>query len=164
KAHGMTSWTGCYGGLHVGLGGQRATFTTFQENIWGCGLLGGAQIGCNYQLGRFVVGLESEFWGSSMTTRLNYSGVTPEDTRITTANPWTAATSIRAGVAFDVFLVYLKGGIAWGAFSYNPTSNFAEDTARGSAINTGVLLGFGFENAFAPQWTAKVEIDALMFT
>ena len=38
---------------------------------WGAGVLLGAQIGCNYQLGRFVVGLESEAWGAFLKTQNN---------------------------------------------------------------------------------------------
>jgi outer membrane immunogenic protein len=161
RAHAAPGWTGCYGGLHLGLGAMKDTWTDETQSIWGFGLLAGAQVGCNYQLGRFVVGLESEFWGSSLKTQQDFAEFNFAE-KTTTANPWTFASSIRAGLTFDQTLVYLKGGVVWGSFSYEFTStNFAE---RGSAINTGVLFGLGFEHSFAPLWTVKVETDVVMFS
>src|SRR5688572_22458425 len=66
-------WTGCYVGVHGGggvIGGG------------GGGAIAGGQIGCNYQTGRLVFGLEAEgFWSSLEDTtgeaRRHYSAVQP---------------------------------------------------------------------------------------
>lgn len=179
KAARVSTWTGCYGGLHVGLGAMQDTWTATADAFfggkiapsaasnsssqWGAGFLAGVQGGCNYELGRFVVGLESEFWGSSLKAEKNFTDFVFAS-KISTANPWNFATSARAGVAFNDFLVYLKGGIVWGSFSYNQTTTSSTSTKTGSAINTGALLGLGLEYAFAPQWTAKVETDVIFFS
>ncbi len=161
KAAHISGWTGCYGGIHVGVGAMKDTWTDETQSLWGFGLIGGGQLGCNYQLGRFVIGLESEAWGSSLKVQRNFADP-GFASKTTTANPWDFATSARAGLAFDDSLVYLKGGIVWGGFSYEYTSIYSAQ--RGSAVNNGVLFGVGFEHAFAPQWTAKVEANVLMFS
>ncbi len=156
------TWTGCYGGVHVGLGGMQDSWSSDDgPTLWGYGFIGGGQLGCNYELGRFVVGIESEVWGSSLRSERNF---TTQNTAIktSTSNPWNFATSFRAGIAIDTFLIYLKGGIVWGAFNYNVTS--FNDAARSSAINTGVLLGLGLEHAVTPLWTMKAEGNVLLYT
>jgi hypothetical protein len=178
KAERPFSWSTCYGGIHLGVGATEDTFTSnfndieFQvagvqargQNYWGFGVLGGVQVGCNYQLGRFVVGLESEFWGSSLKAENNYADF-DFAAKTSAANPWTFASSARAGLTFDDFWVYLKGGIAWGSFSYSYTDNLnLLSAASGSAISTGALVGLGIEYAFAPLWTAKVETNAILFS
>jgi len=161
----VSNWTGCYGGVHVGVNAMQDTWTAALANgveFWAVGFLGGGQFGCNYQLGRFVVGLESEIWGSSIKSEKNFADFAI-GTKVSTANPWDSATSGRAGFAFDDVFVYLKGGVVVGGFSYKQTSTGGFASA-GSAVNTGALLGLGFEYAFAPLWTAKVETDVALFS
>ena len=50
------SWTGCYVGVHGGGGVMRDNWT--DEN--GSGGLAGGQVGCNYQDGNWVFGVEGE--------------------------------------------------------------------------------------------------------
>src|SRR2546430_16816788 len=60
------SWTGCYVGVHGGAGvlldqGFEARGAQFDRH--GIGGLAGGQIGCNYQTGMLVLGIEGEgFW------------------------------------------------------------------------------------------------------
>src|SRR5882757_10866510 len=63
------SWTGCYIGIHGGGGWQKSSFATEGEATSGVGVLGGAQVGCNLQVRQFVIGLEGEFWGSTLSDR-----------------------------------------------------------------------------------------------
>jgi outer membrane immunogenic protein len=59
----VASWTGCYVGVHAGGGLLVDTFITTADgradNNGGGGLAGG-QLGCNYQAGAIVLGLEGE--------------------------------------------------------------------------------------------------------
>ncbi len=57
------SWTGFYVGAHVGYGWNRLSGTgTFgSDSITAKGLLGGGQLGYNYQIGQFVIGAEGDF-------------------------------------------------------------------------------------------------------
>jgi outer membrane immunogenic protein len=168
KAERPFSWSTCYGGIHVGVGTTHDTWTAdpFLDGVgslsyWGFGVLGGVQGGCNYQVGHFVVGLESEFWGSSLKSENNFTSFGDSE-RLTASNPWTFATSIRAGLAIDQSFIYLKGGFAYGAFHYNFTSFDA--AAAGSAVNGGMLAGVGFEHAITREWSGKVEVNAIMFS
>jgi len=159
------SWTGCYVGAHAGVAAMQDSFTAegrSSNSPWGAGVLLGAQIGCNYQLGRFVVGLESEAWGAFLKTQNNLA-FDDFASKTTTTNPWNFATAARAGIAIDQFLIYMKGGVVWGSFHYNfsDTNGFAQS---GSAINTGFLLGLGFEYMLSRDWTLKVESDVILFT
>ena len=159
------SWTGCYVGAHAGVAAMQDSFTAegrSSNSPWGAGVLLGAQIGCNYQLGRFVVGLESEAWGAFLKTQNNLAFENFAQ-KATTTNPWNFATAARAGIAIDQFLIYMKGGVVWGSFRYNfsNTEGFAQS---GSAINTGFLLGLGFEYMLSRDWTLKVESDVILFT
>jgi outer membrane immunogenic protein len=161
KAEKSFTWTTCYVGVHLGIGAMKDTYTDQLENLWGFGVLGGGQSGCNYQIGRFVIGLESEGWFSSLKTHDNFATF-GDAGRFSTANPWSFATSARAGIAVDDSFIYLKGGVAWGSFHYQGQQfGFGQN---GTAINTGVLLGMGFEQRLSSQWSAKVEIDSVMFT
>jgi outer membrane immunogenic protein len=159
------NWTGCYVGAHAGVAAMQDSFTAegrSSTSPWGAGVLLGAQIGCNYQLGRFVVGLESEAWGAFLKTQNNLA-FDDFASKTTTTNPWNFATAARAGIAIDQFLIYMKGGVVWGSFRYNfsDTDGFAQS---GSAINTGFLLGLGFEYMLSRDWTLKVESDVILFT
>ncbi len=157
------NWSGCYIGVHGGGGWQTSSFTTEEGVFSGVGVLGGAQAGCDLQLRQFVIGIEGEFWGSSLYDRSYNSftngGFSSNDRR--SRNPWDGAVSVRAGVAFDRTLIYGKLGVVLGQFDYtlNDTSTNFSDTESGNALFTGVLLGVGFEYALTDNWTAKLEYN-----
>src|SRR5262245_24939678 len=164
-AYAAFSWTGCYVGAHAGVAAMQDSFTGDGESSrspWGAGVLLGGQIGCNYQLGRFVVGLESEAWGAFLKTQNNFAD-TGFASKTTTTNPWTFATAARAGIAVDQFLIYMKAGVAWGSFNHN-YSDTNGNAQSSSAISTGFLWGLGFEYILSRDWTLKVESDVILFT
>ena len=58
------SWTGCYVGIHAG-GGVETDPNFDQPGVFGTGAIAGGQVGCNYQTGMLVFGIEGEgFWSS----------------------------------------------------------------------------------------------------
>src|SRR4051812_49846387 len=72
------NWTGCYIGIHGGGGATRSDFTDSfvvrkgdsGSTSWGNGGLAGGQIGCNYQTGVLVFGVEGEgYWSGMKATR-----------------------------------------------------------------------------------------------
>src|SRR5690242_1777634 len=155
------NWTGCYIGAHGGGGALSDTFVneSFKGNsnfLHGGGGFAGGQIGCNYQNGVMVFGLEGEAWSGvksvSHLTELGFS----ED--FTDRNRWSADVAVRAGVAFDRALLYGKAGVAEGSFAFAQTDDF-NVFEKSAATLTGVLLGVGLEYGFAPNWSAKVEYD-----
>jgi outer membrane immunogenic protein len=154
------SWTGCYIGVHAGGGWQVSSYTTQGGGDSGVGVLGGAQAGCNSQWRQFVIGVEGEFWGSSLYDRRYFQeGTFTFDAY--SRNRWDAAISVRSGVAIERAFIYGKLGAVWGKFDYSTDRSFSNgsDTERGDAIFTGVLIGVGFEYALTDNWTTKFEYN-----
>lgn len=159
------SWTGCYIGANAGGGIQYDTWT--YEH--GAGAIVGGQIGCNYQTGMLVLGIEGEGDWSGLQSQ--YSENDPPDNGYTAnetaKNRWDADIAARFGVAFDRALVYGKAGVVWGRFDFNTTDgynnapNYYQYSA--SATLSGILIGLGLEYAFMPNWTTKFEVDYLGF-
>ena len=82
----------------------------------------------------------------------------------TTKNNWDFDVAARFGLAYGQALLYSKVGAAWGNFTFSDTysGNYCAPTCyseSGSATLPGVLLGLGFEYAFLPNWTAKLEYN-----
>jgi outer membrane immunogenic protein len=130
------------------------------------GVVGGAQVGYNFQFNQFVIGAETDFQGTSLSGGGNNSPLTLFPAlynnssnnyyltpigAITGANislPWFGTVRGRAGyLVTPTFLVYGTAGFAYGgvdAFGYNNT-------------RTGWTAGGGVEWLFAPHWSAKLE-------
>ncbi len=146
------TWTGFYGGVNAGWGwrsdddesvvlGGAVPGTLFFENGDDGGFVGGAQIGYNYQIGSFVVGLEADIqWAdtdSGENVRFVPAGVPGTfipgefDNNL---SDWFGTVRARVGVAFDRVLIYGTGGLA-----------YTDD-------NTGWALGGGVEWALPVNW------------
>jgi outer membrane immunogenic protein len=149
----LYNWTGCYVGVHAGGG-------TLNDHWIGAidgGGLAGGQLGCNYQSGAAVVGIEGEgFWSSLASTASRSQPGFSES--FSGRNRWDVDVALRAGVAIDRALIYHKVGVVRGSFDRSfIESDGGFERSRGSA--TGLLLGTGFEYALAGNWTAKLEYD-----
>jgi outer membrane immunogenic protein len=177
----LFSWTGCHIGLNVGghVGRDRITTTTTTANFVAgaaaqydattpttlspTGFIGGGQLGCDYQAGAFVVGLEGD--GQGLTGNASRSltiGPGPAAGGIVqnqTKNSWLSTVRGRAGVAFDRVLVYATGGAAFGGLRTTDslTAGGATTTVNTTANRVGWTVGGGVEWAFAFNWTARVE-------
>src|SRR5262249_30939712 len=152
------SWSGCYVGGQVGAGGLQGGYTgagnptitplsggaqSLPVHQWGIRAIFGGYIGCNYQMGLLVVGVEADAWWSSMKVQSNTSqfGLGANVVNASTTNPFTGDVAGRLGVAFGEYLMYTKAGVAFGSFRYNLTTNFG--TAQsGNAASAGFLGGF----------------------
>jgi outer membrane immunogenic protein len=169
------SWTGCYVGAHIG-GGSLSTngvgldneggFPTNNSgtNHTGRGGVAGGQLGCNYQDGNWVFGLEGEGYWSGIKANVNRTfGVgDSEGATIKNSNDFTFAA--RAGITFDRTLLYAKGGWAWGNYKVNlvetccgPTPDVFSNNQSGYL--DGFLVGLGIEHALTRNWTVKLEYD-----
>lgn len=175
------SWTGFYAGAHAGGGvlfdaGWIPGPQAIPLDRHGIGALAGGQVGANYQVDRFVLGVEAEGFWSDLHNRINLFSQVPglANTAYGTAsvrNRWDFDIAARFGVTFDRALVYGKAGWVWGRFDWN-YNNTAEPfnpavplvySENGSANLDGLLIGLGLEYAFADNWTAKFEYDYLGF-
>lgn len=165
-------WTGCYVGAHAGAGvlhDQGFQNVGLAGDRHGTGGLAGGQLGCNYQTGMLVLGIEGEGFWSGM--RVNVDQFGSGNTVLlnqTIKNKWDYDVAARIGIAFDRALVYGKAGWVAAGFDWNASeSNFCgigcSNTTRGSATLDGLLIGLGLEYAFTNNWTTKFEYDYLGF-
>jgi outer membrane immunogenic protein len=156
------NWTGCYAGVHVGGGWESSSWAGVGPS--GAGVVGGAQAGCNLQIRQFVIGVEGEFSGSSLSDHVSDSGG-GFGSQSNARNIWDGAISVRSGFAFDRAFVYGKVGAIVGKFEYDRSSfgPGSSQTGNGSKIFPGVLMGVGFEYALTDNWTTKFEYNYIDF-
>ena len=175
------NWTGIYvGGYAGGAFGSDAkaqdngggAFTSWNDghgHSWRYDLsssfIGGAQVGYNFQISSIVVGLENEV-GYISQTGSRADPVSPNgDTKSSTeVGRWFDVLGGRVGVAFDRWLVYAKGGVA-----FTRVSSKVVDSCITGLCGTGAVRasgsesvvtgagGGGAEYAITNNWTYKVE-------
>jgi opacity protein-like surface antigen len=157
------NWTGIYIGGQLGgawtSGSWADPFSGLGTTSSATGIIGGGQIGANYQLGSsFVLGVEGDFTVMS----LNNSATDASGFVNTTNLKWTSTITGRAGFAVNCVLVYGKGGVAFIGEKdtvVDPSSN----TASAATERTGWTVGGGIEYAMDSHWLARVEYDYLAF-
>jgi outer membrane immunogenic protein len=133
------TWTGFYVGVNAGYGWSDDDFDSvaLADDDNDGGFIGGAQVGYNYQIGSFVVGLEGDIQYADFGREGAFvvGGVTYDVDN----SDWFGTARARAGVAFGQALIYATGGFA-----------FADDA-------TGWTVGGGVEYAFTNNLSAKIE-------
>ncbi len=131
------------------------------------GLAGGAQIGYNYQISSFVVGVEADidFLNGSQSRSITspYHGSIPPfvfTLSDTAKENWLSTVRARAGVSLDRILLYVTGGAAFS--DVTSTHGFVDFATPFTAVNApsdrvGWTLGGGIENAINNNWTWRFE-------
>jgi outer membrane immunogenic protein len=153
------SWTGFYLGVNGGYGWSRfdGSGTFGSGSTTGKGWLGGATVGYNYQMGRFVLGIEGEFdWADVKHEESLFAGT------LSLKNDYFITAAPRLGYAFDRALVYGKVGAAWTRDKWSANDGLG-GTASASNNRSGWMLGAGLEYALSQNLSAKIEYDYLMF-
>jgi outer membrane immunogenic protein len=170
------SWTGFYIGGNIGGAWARhdVTDSIFGVNFDNGGnngvFIGGGQLGFNYQINNFVLGVEGDFdWGANNNNSGN--GVFVPGLRqtigVTSNDTWIATAAARFGVAVDRVLFYGKAGGGWvgnNGFTVTNVTTGASITGSNSNTASGWLVGAGIEWAFANNWSVKFEYDYLGLT
>ena len=168
------SWTGFYIGANLGAGWNHGNVMDSGFGVnWGLNnsttFVGGAQVGGNYQIGSFVLGVEGDFdWfannnnsGGGVTTTLP-GGVGATTLQGSSNGRWLTTLTGRAGFALDRVLFYAKGGGAWvgsNNFTLSNVPTGATVSFGNSNTNTGWTAGAGVEWAFWENVTARLEYD-----
>ena len=182
-----SAWTGCYFGGNVGGGwgehtGNRGVINSgngtlnagigvpAELDIRSSGVIGGGQVGCNYQTGQIVFGIETDIQGSGITGNSTIFFPSPNGgiTDATTANgeeriDWFGTVRARIGFTpMGDLLLYGTGGLAYGGVKSSATLVLTPPTDGNyagamSETRTGWTAGFGGEYAFARNWTVKLE-------
>lgn len=151
-----SDWQGIYAGLHGGYGWGDTDTSCFWNQPGGgifaaandCaplgsynteGVLAGAQIGYNWELAGFLVGLEGDISFSAVEGDAFFGAKSASSDL-----DWLSTLRARAGVlATNDILIYGTGGVAWG--DWNETFNPIGTRNSWSDIRTGWTGGGGVE-------------------
>jgi len=152
------TWTGFYVGANLGGGWASSTlsdsFTGASIGTSSSGIVGGGQLGYNYQIGNFVLGAEGTFDGTSLKASSTVGALQGS------ANTnWMTTVAARFGIAANNWLFYGKAGGGWANNSATLTNLNNGFQVSSSNTNGGWLVGGGLEYAFAPQWSTKLEYN-----
>jgi outer membrane immunogenic protein len=163
------SWTGFYLGVNIGGAWSTGTIT---DTVTGAslsgnndGFIGGGQVGFNYQISNWVLGAEWDFDGTTLRRTSDAVSTAFGTLQASVNTDWISTLTGRVGLAVDRgFLVdrslfYVKGGGAWVQNSATLTDITTGASASGSNTNDGWTVGGGWEWAFAPNWSTKIEYD-----
>lgn len=142
------NWTGFYAGVNVGgvFGNSEhvnVPLALGHGQLDPNGVLLGGQIGYNYQINQFVLGVEGDL---GWTNAKDNNAITETKAR------WLGTARARVGVAFDTVMPYLTGGFAFGNIRAQEVGFPAA-----SKTMTGWTVGGGIEAALWSNWTAKAE-------
>jgi outer membrane immunogenic protein len=176
-------WTGWYIGVNIGGSFGTATQTgsfppaPIPGTPFGSassdfdGVIGGAQIGYNWQTGNWVLGIEadiqatSEQGSSSLTGTgspigINFLGPVTGTLNITEKLDWLGTVRGRLGVLGGPnWLFYGTGGLAYGGLDTDTTLTVGALSVVNNFNTTraGWTAGAGIEGWFGQNWTAKLE-------
>jgi outer membrane immunogenic protein len=172
-------WTGIYVGGHIG-GGilvdsvNQNGFSTAPTainligsgNLRPAGVIGGAQVGANYEFVPWVVGVEGSWTDSAIdgNTLIGTTNAALPQERFTSQAQWFAAVTGRVGYAANDWLFYAKAGGAWMNVKY------AEDILTPGGVTnvpnqvltdnrTGFTVGAGIEVGLVENLSGKIEYD-----
>jgi outer membrane immunogenic protein len=178
----VANWSGLYIGGNFGYGwGDGKTslsplptpaifddlgLTTFNTDPKG--VIGGAQVGYNWQTDSIITGVEADFQGSGikgsvpLATFVDPSGHVPGEFAASSQKlAWFGTVRGRLGVAVTPnFLLYATGGLAYGQIDASANTHFVSPfnfPASVSRTNVGWTAGAGAEWMFARNWSAKLE-------
>jgi high affinity Mn2+ porin len=174
-ATGKTNWTATEaGGPAPTLNGSINLFNSFDAFEGTGSYFIGLQAGYNYMLpSRFVLGVEADFAAPNTLagTQTISSALIGQASYSDTVLDFGTARG-RIGYAFDHWLLYGTGGVAW-TYDKLTRTQLAGMPAGGSAdVGTteaallwrwGWAAGAGIEVPIAPNWTAKAEYLAMEF-
>jgi outer membrane immunogenic protein len=168
------SWTGCYVGGHgggvwinkdysltsvgtpwFGVNFPAAVdFGSHDASSW----IAGGQVGCNYQVGNVVFGIQGDYaWTDATASHID--PIVALTTLQSTTNALGSVTA-RIGYAWDRFLGYVKAGGAWESDDYSWfVTAIPGLVTTASETRSGWTVGVGAEYAFTDWFTAFAEYN-----
>jgi outer membrane immunogenic protein len=163
------SWTGCYLGGNVGYGwaptkwnGNGIEFDSQTAD----GVVGGGQIGCDYQTGQWVFGIQAMFDGSDMKgdSHRFVEALGPNVFDQTRVSSFATLTGRIGYTLQPITLLYVKGGAAWVRDKHDecclpPTPPTLLDDGFANVTRVGWTVGIGLEHMFQPNWSVFFEYD-----
>jgi outer membrane immunogenic protein len=186
------SWSGCYFGGFVGYGwgnsqhrsvdprqfpGFDGIVTDVSESDFArvgditpsfdmSGALGGFNVGCQYQFGWWLIGIEGDAAATNKDGQAfnNFLGLDTATSPIDrffvsqTTERWIATARLRLGWAADKWLFFVTGGGAWSGVEVTVWDSLAPVvSAHHKKTLTGWTVGAGWEYALGYGWSWKSE-------
>jgi len=175
-------WTGVYFGGQVGGGMLQDTVTATATVVETTGtqtryspfsVVGGGQVGLNFEMTPLVVGFEADWLASNISGSQNAPSIVAGAVRSTSSPHWYAMATGRIGYAADDMLFYAKGGAAFMNVKYDAALLAAPGgvvppgavTSISSLTDNraGFTVGAGFEYALNEALSLRGEYDFLDF-
>jgi outer membrane immunogenic protein len=181
-------WTGFYIGGNIGYSWGRSSDTSTLTNSAGTvlfasadktnldGVVGGGQIGYNWQVQNWVWGLEADIQGTDEKGSRAFicpAGIctpnVPGNLALAILGPavplalsqkidWFGTVRGRAGILVDPkVLLYATGGLAYGAVNTSEAIGVVPVWFSNTTTNVGWTVGAGVEGVIGGNWTAKLE-------
>ncbi len=167
----IADWTGLYLGAHLGGAWGDSDWFDLKAGDIGShypdGIVGGGQLGYNFQNGPWVWGPQASFSGSTLSGRhldaVFQSGPAPEYDR--DSIDFLGTLTGRVGYAVGPVLLYAQGGaaVAHARYSLVGFSSPGLEFAVGDSTKWGWTGGAGAQYTFAPRWSGFIEYDYLSF-
>jgi outer membrane immunogenic protein len=158
------TWSGLYIGAQVGYAWGSDPIdevdTVFDHNAFfndkPNGVIGGAHLGYNLQIGQWVAGLEGSVDGTSLHGTRTSAG--PLVVTMSTRPDVQGSIRGRVGVAFDRVLIYGTGGAAFSGITNNYSLGFPFFLSESDTkTRTGWTVGGGLEYAVTNNWSIRAE-------
>jgi outer membrane immunogenic protein len=161
------SWAGLYLGGQVGYGmdsvrwrnlGTSPFFSPLNSltHDHGSGVIGGGQVGYNFQFNRIVFGIEGSVSAANFD-RTFASPYFPATDVWSSKVTWLSTATGRIGYGFDSWLPYIKGGLAVANIDTSIANNAVGAFSQSSAVHYGWTLGGGVEFKIAPKFSLGLE-------
>jgi outer membrane immunogenic protein len=184
-------WTGFYIGGNVGYSWGKSSDTSTLTNGPGTvffgsagssnldGVVGGGQIGYNWQMQNWVWGLEADIQGTGeegsrvftcglgsgfcqrpVFTTGQFGALPLQQIPVALSQKidWFGTVRGRAGVLLTPkVLTYVTGGLAYGEVNTSETIGTGPAGFASTATNLGWTVGVGVEGAIGGNWTARLE-------
>jgi opacity protein-like surface antigen len=172
------NWTGLYVGIQAGgaWGTERSTnitgTTSVPPGFVGAatdlsGALGGVYGGYNYQVNRYLVGIDGDFsWSGVTGTSTDIGPLNGHSLNHTDQMDWITSVTGRLGYTSDNWLLFAKGGWAWAKWAADTTNTLGAaffGASISSTIRDGWTVGAGVEYGFTSQVSLKLEYDYVGF-
>jgi outer membrane immunogenic protein len=181
------TWTGVYLGFNGGWGwtnsnntnlgftspgGAFIPFTVATGNNNADSPVFGGQVGYNYQIGSWVLGVEGDVDGANIQANQNVfipagGGFVGGSGFLNERQTWLASIRGRVGYTWGPGMIYVTGGGAWtGIEATGGATLLSGETGTFTANSTqsGYVAGAGYEWMIAPNWSLRGEYLYYGFT
>jgi outer membrane immunogenic protein len=156
------TWTGLYMGVQIGYAWGNDPIDVADVgvpdgffDIRPTGVIGGAHVGYDLQIGPWVAGLEGTVDGTSIRGTTTSAGV-PDVTMIARSSVQ-GSIRLRAGIAFDRVLIYGTGGAAFASIENEYSSGLLGLEETDSKTRSGWTVGGGIAYAITNNWSIGAE-------